>query len=694
MSRCCTGLAVVTVAFAAAIPLAVHAQEKPKKFALLVGVNHYQHGQLDKLEFAEADAKDMAKLLKEKGEYEVITIVGADATKARITKELEKLAGQGNRGGIVLVGFAGHGMQPEGSDEAYFVPYDARQKVVTVNGKDVNDWDYNSMVSLSKVLAHLKASPAGAKALLVDACRNDPKAGRGRGFGSNLKLADLPRNLAVLLSCSEGERSFEHADWGHGAFFYHVMKGMEEQAAKKKRVTALTLAAYVKEQVSEEVPEKLKGGARQNPHPLINNDVDFGIHAVATAKIGPAKDPKQFENQLASMPEKWAKLAEVAFGGAGARVSYFIKDGERRCWAAGIDARGRTRVIVLDDTDGDGSADKSTVFASDPDVGVAERIEVTEKGVIVHEREQSLKFTDSDGDSKWDKREVLPVKPTTLTPARASAAAAKLAEGLKYLRGRGVQRDPKKAVELIRESANTGHGPAQHWLAELYTHGYDAVMIDKTQQATWVRKSAEARYAPAEIKWGLSLKNGSLGEKDESSSMQWVSRALPALRELAENGDDVAQYWLAMLYFRGNGVQKSEDEARKWFRDSANAGNSAAKWQLGDIPSLKENLTLTEALGLLRNAADHGHAAAQSALAYQYLVGYQVVKQDKGEAARWYRKAAEQGYPYAQAKLGSLYESGDGVPMDRAEAIKWYRLGAKQGSTLAKDALQKLGVEP
>src|SRR5262245_33590550 len=287
-----------------------------KKFALLVGINQYQHGQLDKLDFAEADAKDMATLLKDKGGYEVVTVTGSAATKARIAKEFESLAQQGNARGIVLVGLAGHGVQPEGSDEAYFVPFDARQKVVTRDGKEVNDWDYDSMVSLSKVLAHLKASPAGAKALLVDACRNDPMAGRGRGFGSNLKLSELPKNLAVLLSCSEGERSFEHADWGHGAFFFHVMKGIDEQLSRKKRVTALGLALYVKENVSEAVPEKFKGGARQNPHPLINNDVDFALTAAASS-TRPASKAADFEDQLAKLPENFAQLANVVFGASG-----------------------------------------------------------------------------------------------------------------------------------------------------------------------------------------------------------------------------------------------------------------------------------------------------------------------------------------------------------------------------------------
>jgi len=49
------------------------------------------------------------------------------------------------------------------------------------------------------------------------------------------------------------------------------------------------------------------------------------------------------------------------------------------------------------------------------------------------------------------------------------------------------------------------------------------------------------------------------------------------------------------------------------------------------------------------------------------------------EAARWFRRAAQQGHAYAQSHLGKLYELGDGVPRDWRRAVHWYRLAALQG---------------
>jgi hypothetical protein len=46
------------------------------------------------------------------------------------------------------------------------------------------------------------------------------------------------------------------------------------------------------------------------------------------------------------------------------------------------------------------------------------------------------------------------------------------------------------------------------------------------------------------------------------------------------------------------------------------------------------------------------------------------------QAATWYRKAAEQGDPAAQATLGLLYSIGQGVGRDDVEAFFWFDLAA------------------
>src|SRR6185312_14305413 len=75
------------------------------------------------------------------------------------------------------------------------------------------------------------------------------------------------------------------------------------------------------------------------------------------------------------------------------------------------------------------------------------------------------------------------------------------------------------------------------------------------------------------------------------------------------------------------------------------------------------------------------------------------VAPDPAAAARWYRKAAEQGYEPAENSLAALYQAGTGVPQDSTEAVRWYRRAADRGSAVAQNNLgvlyaQGKGVAP
>ena len=57
--------------------------------------------------------------------------------------------------------------------------------------------------------------------------------------------------------------------------------------------------------------------------------------------------------------------------------------------------------------------------------------------------------------------------------------------------------------------------------------------------------------------------------------------ALKYWRALAEDGDCDAEYGLGLLYFRGAGVTKSYREARNWWFNSADRGQSQSQIALG-----------------------------------------------------------------------------------------------------------------
>jgi TPR repeat protein len=86
-----------------------------------------------------------------------------------------------------------------------------------------------------------------------------------------------------------------------------------------------------------------------------------------------------------------------------------------------------------------------------------------------------------------------------------------------------------------------------------------------------------------------------------------------------------------------------------------------------------KNQDYAEAAKWYRKAAEQGDAKGQSQLAFLYDLG-QGVQRDYAEAAKWYRLAADQGDGYAQLSLGIKYYSGNGVTQDYVQAYKWFTL--------------------
>ena len=88
----------------------------------------------------------------------------------------------------------------------------------------------------------------------------------------------------------------------------------------------------------------------------------------------------------------------------------------------------------------------------------------------------------------------------------------------------------------------------------------------------------------------------------------------------------------------------------------------------------------------LRSLATEGDARAQASLGFMYYTA-QGVPKDVAEAVTWWRLAAEQGHASAQYNLGLMYGNGEGVPQNDAEAVRWYRLAADQGRASAQNNL-------
>ncbi len=189
---------------------------------------------------------------------------------------------------------------------------------------------------------------------------------------------------------------------------------------------------------------------------------------------------------------------------------------------------------------------------------------------------------------------------------------------------------------------------------------------------------------------------------------------LKALKVLAAQGNSEAQLNLGYAYYNGHGGA-GLGAAVKWWRKAAAQGNAEAQLNLGTVcynavhrwacsgtPFWGEEI---EAVEWWRKAAAQGNAEAQLNLGnacytviyvYESCYGsrgvgfweYWGMTEDEVDAARWWRKAADQGNAEAQLNLGNAYRMGEaGVAEDKLEAVKWLCYAAAQGNAEALDRL-------
>lgn len=225
---------------------------------------------------------------------------------------------------------------------------------------------------------------------------------------------------------------------------------------------------------------------------------------------------------------------------------------------------------------------------------------------------------------------------------------------------------PKRAMRMVESVDLMIQPPAPRRLSALDIVKLALPARKATRAAVRARMARRVPQAPADQ--GPVV----LSRREKSAA-----RYLKAARQ----GESVAQFSVAGLYYLGHGVAQNYEAAASWYRKSAEQGSALAQTNLGTMyyegRGVPQNYA--EALSWYRKAADQGHPAAQYIVGAMYEQGHGTAKND-AQALFWYRKAAEQGDPSAQYSLGLAYENGfGGLKRDDALALKWYRAAADQG---------------
>jgi TPR repeat protein len=142
-------------------------------------------------------------------------------------------------------------------------------------------------------------------------------------------------------------------------------------------------------------------------------------------------------------------------------------------------------------------------------------------------------------------------------------------------------------------------------------------------------------------------------------------QAAPLLEKLSAQGNAVAKYKLAELYFRGLGVSQDDRMAAILYEAAAEQNVLYAQQNIAVmyVNGRGVNRDFTKAVYWFRKAALQGDAFAQLSLGNRYLNG-EGVAQNYKEALSWFKKAADQGYAPAYYVTGMMYLHGKGVQQD------------------------------
>lgn len=133
-------------------------------------------------------------------------------------------------------------------------------------------------------------------------------------------------------------------------------------------------------------------------------------------------------------------------------------------------------------------------------------------------------------------------------------------------------------------------------------------------------------------------------------------------------------------------VEGEQEKSISLAQQAVEKGVLGARQGLADLRVGQLQLRSPFDLALLGRLAPHGSPVVQNATGLAYQFG-RAAPRNYGEALKWYRMAADQGYAPAENNVGWMYDEGLGIEVDNREANKWYSRGAQQGHASAENNL-------
>ncbi|MGH9767740.1 MAG: caspase family protein, partial [Blastocatellia bacterium] len=254
------------------------------RFALIIGVEDYLDKRLGKFNHAASDARAVADALARHAGFRKERIVllasGEPAERqplrSAILQQLANLSGRVSDDGLLLIYFAGHGVERGGKN--YLLPADA------LTGDDTLLAE--TAISVERVKDLIRASGAGQIMLVFDAFRQEPLSEAfTRGFTFDTRNQEVAA-FAMLLATGVGQRAYESQTKKQGYFTAALIEALKGRAASGGReVTLDQLVKYLQTNVPAEAQRDLGSDAQQRPLAVIEGYQADEL-ALATSESG------------------------------------------------------------------------------------------------------------------------------------------------------------------------------------------------------------------------------------------------------------------------------------------------------------------------------------------------------------------------------------------------------------------------
>jgi Flp pilus assembly protein TadD len=250
-----------------------------KRFALIIGVDQYDDTQINRLEGAANDAKALSDALNRFCGFpkdQIVLLTNEEPrerrpTRGNILRKLSNLRGVIPRDGLLLISFAGHGIEREG--RAFLLPTDAQLSTdlalleeTAINVETIRNW--------------IRQTGVSQVVILLDACRNNPGAGRGnvespltetytRGFSFDSRNSDVTA-FVTIYATEVGQVAYEDKETKQGYFTWALVNALKGGAANDRgEITLAALIRYLQEAVPKRVSMDLGIGKKQRPFAVV-----------------------------------------------------------------------------------------------------------------------------------------------------------------------------------------------------------------------------------------------------------------------------------------------------------------------------------------------------------------------------------------------------------------------------------------